>query len=215
MMSPPEQAEEPKQAAAQPEQPQEELIKRIKVPREFLNEWTPAIRGYLNLKQALVDEKTQDAILYAGSTKNLLSQVNSYFLDDKAKSEWQDLSRDMITALDRIQSQEDVAGMRKAFDPLSEAFAKAIMTFRHVADRPLYLYFCPMASNSQGAYWVDGSEDRTNPYFGHKPFQGQVMLKCGELEETIPSEAPAAKAPSPTPARTADQSPPEPSGGEQ
>ena len=211
MMSPQEHAEEPKQAVAQPQQPGEEVIKKVQAPREFLNEWTPAIHAYLRLKQALVDEKTEDAVVYAGNLKNLLSQVNSYLLDDKAKALWQELSTNMIAALDRLEGQQEIAGMRKAFDPLSEAFARAIMMFRHVADHPLYLYFCPMASDNQGAYWVDGSEDRTNPYFGRKPFQGQDMLKCGELEEKIPSEAPAVS----TPDKGADTSPPEPSGGEQ
>ncbi len=188
MMSPQEDAEKPKEAAAQPQETQEEVIEKIKAPREFLSELTPCIKAYLSLKQALVDERTKDAAQYAENLKNLLSQVNPYFLDDKGKGVWKDLSASMIGALDKLAGQKDVAGMRTQFDPLSESFAKAIMTFRHVTEHPLYVYFCPMASDNQGAYWIDASKDRTNPYFGRKPVKGQDMLKCGELSETIPPE---------------------------
>jgi hypothetical protein len=45
-----------------------------------------------------------------------------------------------------------------------------------------------MAFNTQGAYWIEGSEERKNPYFGHTKFKGQDMLQCGELIEKIPPE---------------------------
>jgi Cu(I)/Ag(I) efflux system membrane fusion protein len=209
MMSPPEQAEKPQQAVAQGSQPETEVIKKIQAPREFLNELTPAIEAYLKLKEALVDEKTQEAAAHAEQLKNLIQQANSYLLDDKAKGKWKDLTNTMIPALNEIAGEKDIAGMRKSFDPLSEAFAKSMMTFRHVAAHPLYLYFCPMASNNQGAYWIDGTEDRTNPYFGRKPVNGQDMLKCGELTETIPAESPSA----PVAGKGADSSPPPQTGG--
>jgi len=200
MMSPQQAVEKPKDAVARPQKADEEAIERIKAPREFLSELTPAIQAYLSLKQALVDEKTEDAVRSAGNLKNLLTQVNSYFLDDKGKRVWKDLSVSMIGALDHIERQKDVSDMRKQFDPLSESFAKAIMTFRHVTEHTLYLYFCPMASDNQGAYWIEASEEHTNPYFGRKPFKGQDMLSCGELTEKIPSDVPSA----PTPAKGAD-----------
>ncbi len=186
------------------------MIERIRAPREFLSELTPAIHVYLSLKQALVDEKTEDAVRYAGNLKNLLTQVNSYLLDDKGKRVWKDLFAPMIGALDKMAGEKEIADMRKQFDPLSESFAKAIMTFRHVTEHTLYLYFCPMASDSQGAYWIEASEDHTNPYFGRKPFKGQDMLTCGELTEKIPSDVPSA----PTPAKGADVSPSQSPGGD-
>lgn len=210
MMAPPEEAEKKQPAVAEQPKAEAEVIKKVQAPAEFLKELTPAIDTYLHLKEALVEEKTEDASQYAKKLKDLIPQVDSNLLDDKGKAVWKDLSASMTRPLDEMAGQKDIAAMRTAFDPLSESFAKAMMTFRHAEDHPLYLFFCPMASNNQGAYWIDGKEDRTNPYFGRKPFKGQDMLKCGELQETIPAEKPTA----PTPGKSADTAPPAPSGGD-
>jgi hypothetical protein len=79
--------------------------------------------------------------------------------------------------------------MRKAFDPLSETFARMIMGFRHVMSGPLFLYHCAMAFDKKGAYWIEAGQEIRNPYFGEKLLKGQQMLKCGELIEKIPPEA--------------------------
>jgi hypothetical protein len=95
----------------------------------------------------------------------------------------------METNLKEIADTREIGAMRKAFDPLSEAFAKVMMGFRHAMKDPLFLYHCPMASNEQGAYWIESSQDVKNPYFGETPYKGQQMLKCAELVEKIPPEA--------------------------
>jgi membrane fusion protein, copper/silver efflux system len=190
MMAPPEESKKPEPVAARAE---EEAIEKIKAPQEFLNELTPVVEAYLKLKDALVEERQQEAAQWAGNLGVLVKQVNGYLLDAKGKETWKDLSGSMLNALKTIEQQQDVAAMRKAFDPLSESFAKAILSFRHVLDHPLFLYHCPMAFDSRGAYWIEPHKDATNPYFGRKPLQGQDMLKCGVLTETIPSETGASE----------------------
>jgi membrane fusion protein, copper/silver efflux system len=198
--------------AQKPLQPAEraaEVIKRVQVPREFLHALTPVIESYLSLKEALVEDNPEEAARHAGHLANLIRQVSSDGLDDKGKEAWKGLAASMLGPLDAIAGSKDLAVMRKVFDPLSESFAKAVMAFRHVMGHPLFLFFCPMASDKQGAYWIDGKEDRTNPYFGRKPFEGQDMLTCGELTETIPSEVPDAA----RPAQGAAAAGPQPQGG--
>ena len=95
----------------------------------------------------------------------------------------------MVTNLKTIEDAREIEPMRNAFDPISEAFAKVMLGFRHAMKDPLYLYHCPMASNEQGAYWIESSQDVKNPYFGETPYKGQQMLKCAELVEKIPPEA--------------------------
>lgn len=43
----------------------------------------------------------------------------------------------------------------------------------------LYVTHCPMALDHKGAYWLSGSKEINNPYFG------KMMLRCGSVEETI------------------------------
>jgi hypothetical protein len=94
----------------------------------------------------------------------------------------------------KIAENKDIQIQREAFDPLSESFARVLMSFRHVMPQPLFLYHCPMAFDRKGAYWIEDSQEIRNPYFGRKTFKGQDMFKCGTLEETIPPEPISTKA---------------------
>lgn len=192
MMAPPQ--EKKTKAEAQPqEQPEEEAIEKIRAPREFLEALSPVIEEYLALKDALVEEDVAAANKDAEKLGSLVKGVKADRLDEKARSTWEDLSKTVGEQLDNIAKAKEIAEQRKAFDPLSEAFAKLVMGFRHVLAKPLILFRCPMAFDNQGAYWLEGSEERRNPYFGRKPFQGQDMLQCGELIEKIPPETKTAE----------------------
>jgi Cu(I)/Ag(I) efflux system membrane fusion protein len=136
-----------------------------------------------------VGEKFEEAGESAKKLAGLLKGVNGSGLDDKALETWKKLSDSMETSLKEIADTREIEAMRKAFDPLSEAFAKVVMGFRHAMKDPLFLYHCPMASDQQGAYWIESSQDVKNPYFGESPYKGQEMLKCAELVEKIPPEA--------------------------
>ena len=180
---------EPRPAKSTGEKAEEEVVKKLQAPDEFVSSLTPMIQEYLNLKESLVGEKFEEAGESAKKLAGLLKGVNSNGLDDKAKETWKKLSDSMETSLKEIADTREIGAMRKAFDPLSEAFAKVVMGFRHAMKDPLFLYHCPMASNQQGAYWIESSQDVKNPYFGETPYKGQPMLKCAELVEKIPPEA--------------------------
>jgi membrane fusion protein, copper/silver efflux system len=180
---------ETKPATGSGEKAEEEVVKKLQAPEEFVSALTPIIHEYLQLKESLVGEKTEQAVVSAEKLAGLLKQVNSSVLDNQARDTWTKLSGAMETELKTIADAREIEAMRKAFDPLSEAFAKVIMGFRHSLKDPLFLYHCPMASNEQGAYWLESSQDIKNPYFGDTPYKGQQMLKCAELVEKIPPEA--------------------------
>src|SRR5208283_1231834 len=154
-------------------------------PEEFVSSLTPIIQEYLKLKESLVGEETEEAVISAEKMTGLLEGIKSSGLDDKARETWKKLSDSMETNLKEIADAREIEAMRKAFDPLSEAFAKVMMGFRHAMKGPLFLYHCPMASNEQGAYWIESSQEVKNPYFGETPYKGQQMLKCAELVEKI------------------------------
>jgi Cu(I)/Ag(I) efflux system membrane fusion protein len=180
---------EPKPAKGAGEKAEEEVVKKLQAPDEFVSSLTPIVQEYLNLKESLVGEKSEEAGESAKKLAELLKGVNRSGLDDKAKETWTKLSDSMESSLKEIADTREIGAMRKAFDPLSEAFAKVVMGFRHSMKDPLFLYHCPMASNEQGAYWIESGQDVKNPYFGETPYKGQHMLKCAELVEKIPPEA--------------------------
>jgi Cu(I)/Ag(I) efflux system membrane fusion protein len=184
MMSPP----EPKPTKQTAQKAEDELIEKVQAPPEFLKALTPVISEYLRLKEALVTEQVDEAAQAAEKLSALVDKVSAQALDPKAKEVWTKLAETMTTNLKTIAENMEIEVQRKAFDPLSECFARVVMAFRHVMEGPLFLYHCPMAFDKQGAYWLEAKQDPRNPYFGEKPFKGQDMLKCSELVEKIPPE---------------------------
>jgi hypothetical protein len=74
-------------------------------------------------------------------------------------------------AVDRLAhaagDAKDLAAMRAAFKPLSEAFVRLPWPKDY---QPMY---CPMYAENAGATWVQKTGPVTNPYYG------QAMLRCG------------------------------------
>ena len=180
---------EPKPAKASEKASEEEVVKKLQAPEEFVKGLSPVIEEYLKLKETLVGEKPEEAAVSAEKLAKFMKEVNTSGLDDKAGETWKKLSDTMETNLKTIQDTREIEAMRKAFDPLSEAFAKVMLGFRHAMKDPIFLYHCPMAFDQQGAYWIESSQDVRNPYFGETPYKGQQMLKCAELVEKIPPES--------------------------
>jgi len=77
-----------------------------------------------------------------------------------------------ITLLNAIDNQ------RIHFQRISDMMinlSKGFSTF----EQPLYVQYCPMANNNNGAYWLSKEAQIRNPYFGDK------MLRCGEVKQTL------------------------------
>ena len=79
----------------------------------------------------------------------------------------------------RLSSSEDLKTARENFSQISALFYRELSGSPENLKKPVYKFFCPMAFNNKGAYWLQESNQTQNPYFG------SVMPKCGELEETI------------------------------
>jgi Cu(I)/Ag(I) efflux system membrane fusion protein len=193
MMSPPGETPE-KQRDEKPAQ--EELIEKIEAPAAFLNALTPTIAEYFTLKEALVDEKADEAAAGAKRMTELMDAVKSDGIGPKASEAWKSFTDAIRPQLKSIAQSTETPGQRNFFGPLSETFVRMLMTFRHAMNEPLIVLHCPMAFDAKGAYWVERGEGRRNPYFGRTRYKGQDMLQCGELVDKIPPEVPvgAAKA---------------------
>lgn len=177
---------------------EEETIEKLRAPHDFLSKLTPVIKEYWSLKEALVDEKVTEAAGHAANLRKSVENLVADGLDKKAREGWTSVAGSISEAAKKISEAADVAGQRKAFDPLSEAMVRMLMSFRHVLKEPVTVFLCTMAFDGQGAYWVEVGEEKRNPYFGRKPFKGQDMLQCGELQEKIPPETgPANEEPAP------------------
>lgn len=111
--------------------------------------------------------------------------MDSYFAAQKA------LSQDNLAeaaghaaALDKhystaLSSSKDLKSAREFFAVISNHLYEDIAGAGEKIKRPVYRFFCPMAFQGRGAYWLQDNDKVQNPYFG------SVMFECGELKETI------------------------------
>jgi hypothetical protein len=76
-----------------------------------------------------------------------------------------------------IASTNDVKKQRQAFINLS-ADMYGLMKVSKIGE-PIYVQFCPMANNGEGAKWLSKESAVENPYYG------SMMLTCGSVKETI------------------------------
>ncbi len=123
-----------------------------------------AYEHYIHVKDALVASKAEEAKMGAGELQKALKDVSG-----AAKA---------IEAAAKLANTPDLGEQRKVFSTLSNEIA-ALVKGGKLSMGSLYLEYCPMANNNEGAYWLSNEKQIKNPYFGDK------MLKCGSVKETI------------------------------
>jgi Cu(I)/Ag(I) efflux system membrane fusion protein len=167
------------------ETPEEELIERIPTGTVFRRQITEVTKRYLSLKDALVEENTDHAAQMALELADSIKEVSTTDESSKAQEYWQLHSHALLEALSPIQFSLPVDQIRKRFETVSESLSRIVMALGHDIQPHIKLYYCSMAFDGSGAYWLESGDAKTNPYFGRKPYKGQDMLRCGELQETI------------------------------
>ncbi|HEY4654325.1 MAG TPA: DUF3347 domain-containing protein [Cyclobacteriaceae bacterium] len=123
-----------------------------------------AYEYYIHIKDALVASKTDEAKMGAGELQKALKDVNG--------------SAKAIELSEKFASASNLAEQRKVFSTLSNEMT-ALVKAGKLSMGALYLEYCPMANNNEGAYWLSNEKEIKNPYFGDR------MLKCGSVKETI------------------------------
>ncbi len=123
-----------------------------------------AYEHYVHLKDALVASKADEAKMGAGELQKALKEVSGSTAASEAAS--------------KIAGSSDLKEQRKAFSTLSNEMA-TLLKGGKLSMGMLYLDYCPMANNNEGAYWVSNQKEIKNPYFG------DAMLKCGSVKEMI------------------------------
>lgn len=123
-----------------------------------------AYEHYIHLKDALVASNAQDAKKAATDLQTSLANVSG--------------SKKVVDEAAKVASSSDLDEQRKAFSSLSNEM-KTLVKDGKLASGSLYVEYCPMANNNEGAFWLSNEKQIKNPYFG------DAMLKCGSVKETI------------------------------
>lgn len=136
------------------------------------------IGHYLTVKNALASDNPADAAKAATMLRDALKKLDKSRLTVEQKTAFDKSEgsiRDQASLI--ADSGGDIAKQRDAFFPLSESISALARQFG--GGKTLYVDFCPMARDNQGATWISEQKDIRNPYFG------SGMLTCGSVKETI------------------------------
>lgn len=125
------------------------------------------LEKYLQIKDAQV---TSD-----GEKASRIAEEMSAVFDGSEEGE---TSKKILFDVEHIAETKDVGHQRGHFKTLSDNMYKLAKTVE-IKEGELYYQHCPMAFDSQGAYWLSAEKEIRNPYHGDK------MLKCGSVKETI------------------------------
>jgi Cu(I)/Ag(I) efflux system membrane fusion protein len=88
-------------------------------------------------------------------------------------------SAELESILSKASESKDIKLLREDFYLLSQQLAKIAKHFGSTGQSPLYILHCPMAFDNKGAQWLQDNDQTSNPYFG------QMMLRCGGVEEVV------------------------------
>ncbi len=150
---------------------------RKQTPDQFKELWSAVMKHYLDLQKSLVNADVEGAGKAAKRMLELLPPQKGSGLPRVPESYWKGRQAAISKALDLISKAASIDEQRKAFIDLSREIARAAKAFG--AGEQLYLFFCPMANQDQGAYWINDLEKVANPYFG------KMMLNCGSVVGSI------------------------------
>jgi len=147
--------------------------------KSFQNQLLDLTLTYVALKDAMVNGLADPIVKQALEVSARLEKIETDQLAGNAATHWEMLENNMATSLSNIESTTNSEDQRLEFINLSKALINAVKTFGTLSQQPIYIQYCPMANNDQGANWISLTENIINPYFG------DVMLTCGYTEETI------------------------------
>ena len=154
------------------------MNERIKVSKIFQNQLENVFNSYIKLKDELVNEDANNAIIVSTEILENISKVDMKQLTDKnAHNHWMTIEKEIKVSANSISKSSDIKVQRDHFKHLSSHLINAIKLFG--INKKVFVEFCPMANSNKGAYWLSNEEKILNPYYG------QAMLTCGEVKQII------------------------------
>ena len=125
-----------------------------------------------------MDDNLDKAVSASKDMGVLLSKVNMGVFTGEAHNVWMKHSSVLEKELRKAGSTNEIGKMRVLFKNISDQMIMLIKTFGGI-EQPVFVDYCPMANNDQGAEWLSTEKEIKNPYFGAS------MLKCGEVKQEI------------------------------
>ena len=125
------------------------LLKKYEIDKP--NVW---LTTYFDFKNSLVDDDL------SGAQKHYKTLLRKLFKDEEV-----------------VMNKQNMQQLRNDFVQLNDHLIPLIK--EQNTDQKLYIQFCPMANDSNGAQWLSKNKAIKNPYYGAS------MLTCGSVQDSI------------------------------
>ena len=145
----------------------------------FRKQLSKVFVNYFAMQQALAADKIQLATESAKKALDALKAIDMKLLSGPDHDKWMKLSIKLESTLSEASESKDIKLLREDFYLLSQQLSKIAKHFGSMGQSPLYILHCPMAFDNKGAQWLQDNDQTSNPYFG------QMMLRCGGVEEVV------------------------------
>jgi Cu(I)/Ag(I) efflux system membrane fusion protein len=148
----------------------------LKWPDSESDNYKTLVDKYLTLKNRLVND--QGAGEQAGELLRAAKAVDMNAFSNNGHMKWMEVSETIKNKAERISKANKLEEQRKHFIQLSDAMISLVKAF-DAPENTLFVQFCPMADDNQGAFWLSSEDQVRNPYYGDQ------MLTCGEVREEV------------------------------
>lgn len=150
----------------------------IGVPSAFMRGLAPVVETYLELQVALSRDELEEAREDLGELAKRASSFQPR-TPEKAREAWKDLSNTISQEALAGKKAEDIEAARRRFERISTQLIVTVQRFGNPLADTVRLAYCPMASGSKGAFWLQRADGIENPYFGAS------MFACGEIRASV------------------------------
>lgn len=145
---------------------------------KVMTDLKPLLAQYIMIKNTLVEDNLSEARAMAQAFIKEISNVDMSVFKGSDHQLWMSQSKALTTSADLMAQSQSIAEARNHFIDLSGSLLELTREFKPT-NESVYVQFCPMADNNQGAIWLSLEQDIRNPYFG------EAMLTCGNVEEVL------------------------------
>jgi Cu(I)/Ag(I) efflux system membrane fusion protein len=151
----------------------------FRVPAEFKTQIDHVFAAYLKIHHALSRDVLDGAQGAARTFRDALDAVDMRLLKEPAHSAWMKELQVLSKGADALNTAGNIADARTTFRPFSESMYTIAKQFGTSGKQPVHHFFCSMAFDGTGGYWLQSTTGVENPYYG------AAMFRCGEMKETI------------------------------
>jgi len=155
-----------------------EKIYRLDTPKEFVAQLNTLLTSYLKMKDDFFAADSDKASEQAKDILKNLEKVNMKLVKGDAHMYWMKRAKIIKEKAKVIADANNIDTQRRAFKPLSETIIEVFKSFG-LESETIYVQFCPMFDDNQGAFWISTQKQIQNPYYG------DLMPTCGDTKDSI------------------------------